>query len=178
MGEDKSLLPFGNCDSLVEYQYKKLSKLFQKVYISSKTNKFNFKHNLILDNEENISSPMIALQSIFNSLDNKKVFIITVDTPLILDETINTLIKQSPNHDIIIATDKDRDHNLCGVFDKNILPIITDLISKKIHKINHLIREVNDAKKVAFNNKEQFINLNTYNDYKQALFISKTNISY
>ena len=43
MGEDKSLLPFGTYTTLAEYQHAKLSKLFYKVYLSAKKNKFIFK---------------------------------------------------------------------------------------------------------------------------------------
>ena len=31
MGEDKALLPFGECSTLTQYQYNKLSKIFDNV---------------------------------------------------------------------------------------------------------------------------------------------------
>ncbi len=175
MKEDKSLLPFGSCDTLIEYQYKKLSQLFKKVYISTKENKFNFDATLIYDNCTNIASPMIALQSIFKALDNKTIFIITVDSPLLLDSTIYNLIESSTNHLITIAKDKERTHNLCGVFKSKITPLIDKLVKDNIHKINHLIRETNNFNIICFENEEQFININTPNDYKKGLYISKTN---
>jgi len=103
MGEDKSLLPFGGFETLIEYQYNKLSKIFSKVYISTKSNKFNFKANLILDNQI-ISSPMVALDSIFSELKDNKIFIITVDSPFIELESINRLISKSDEFDTVIAT--------------------------------------------------------------------------
>ncbi len=166
MEEDKSLLPFGNFDTLIEYQYNKLSKIFSEVYISSKINKFNFTNNLILDNS-NVYSPMIALQAILNKF-NHKVFIITVDIPLVYEESITELIINSNNHDITIATTKDRTHNLCGVFCRNLLKRIDDLIKKDIHKINFLIKNSNTSY-ISFNDEEQFININTPNDYKKAM---------
>ena len=42
MQQDKALLPFGEVNSLAEFQYRRLSKIFSKVYISSKYNKFDF----------------------------------------------------------------------------------------------------------------------------------------
>ncbi len=174
MGEDKSLLPFGQYDTMIEYQYKKLSKLFKKVYISSKTNKFNFDANIIYDNDLDISSPMVALESIMNTIKNQKVFIITVDTPLIQNETIDTLIKNSNNHEITIAKDEERTHNLCGVFDKKLHTTIKKLIGDNIHKINYLIKQTEQYQIMSFDNKDQFINLNTTIDYTKAKNISVT----
>jgi molybdopterin-guanine dinucleotide biosynthesis protein A len=169
MGEDKSLLPFGNFKTLIEYQYNKFSKIFKKVYISAKTNKFDFEANLILDIDKNISSPMVALQSIFSTLQSEKVFIIAVDTPLVQELTIRTLVIQSTNRDITIASDQDKRHNLCGVFSNQIINTINILLDKDIHAINHLIRKTNNNNEVYFNNKNQFININTISDYKRAI---------
>ncbi|WP_228135503.1 NTP transferase domain-containing protein [Halarcobacter anaerophilus] len=74
MGEDKALLPFSNSDTLSQYQYEKYKPFFKKVYISSKTNKFDFDANLILD-KSNIYSPIVALKSIFESLKDEKKYL-------------------------------------------------------------------------------------------------------
>ncbi len=64
MGRDKSLLPFGEFDSLIEYQYSRMKNIFDEVFISTKYNKFSFKAKLIVDNS-NIFSPMMALKTTF-----------------------------------------------------------------------------------------------------------------
>ncbi|MEA3316197.1 MAG: molybdenum cofactor guanylyltransferase MobA [Campylobacterota bacterium] len=169
MGEDKSLLPFKNKSSMVEYQYDKLSKIFQNIYISSKTNKFNFNKslNIIIDNEQNISSPMVALKTIFEKIEYEKIFIITVDTPLIEKNTILTILENSCNYDITIAKDRYKIHNLCGVFTKKIYLNILNLIKNNNHKINYLIKSSNH-KILSFNNSNQFININKKEDYIKA----------
>jgi len=176
MGEDKSLLPFNEYDTLIEYQYKKLSKLFKKVYISSKTDKFNFLNNssnIILDNTKDISSPMVALDSIFEKLIFDKVFIITVDVPYVEFSTIKMIIENGNNCSITIAKDKNRVHNLCGLFSRNILFDIKKLLKKDIHKINYLIKNCSSYHELEFLNENQFINLNTIEDYNNAINISK-----
>jgi len=178
MGKDKSLLPFGDFDTLIEFQYYKLSQIFSNVYISSKTNKFNFNANLILDKNQDTSSPMIALQSILNNIKFNKVCIITIDTPLIEIETIKTLIQQSEDYEITVAKDNLKIHNLCGVFNIGLLPIVDSYIKNNNHKINSLL-EKTKSKIVYFNDDEQFININTAYDYRQAkLKISNTNNSH
>ncbi len=173
MGEDKSFLPFADKTSLIEYQYNKLSKIFSKVYISSKINKFEFKTNLILDEGE-IFSPMIALNSILKKMKNEKlaekVFIITVDTPLVNHKIIKEIIDNSKNTEITIAKTKEKTHNLCGVFSTNLLDKITALLKQDIHKINSLIKNSNTLH-LTFENEEKFLNLNTKEEYKKALDI-------
>jgi len=48
MGRDKALLPFGGYDTLTEYQYRRLSKIFNRVYISTKNDKFNFNGQFLI----------------------------------------------------------------------------------------------------------------------------------
>lgn len=167
MGEDKSLLPFLENKSLIQYQYERLQKVFQKVYISSKTQKFNFNANIILDNGS-IYSPMIALESILSHFENQKVFIITVDTPFVSTHTIQTLVEQSNDHEITIAQSRDTLHNLCGVFDSSILKKIQSFIQQDIHKINALVNK-SHTKIVSFENEKEFLNINTPDIYNQSL---------
>lgn len=173
MGEDKSLLPFENYNTLIEYQYNKLIKLFPKVYISCKYDKFDFltdeekKEILIYDVCEDESSPMIALKSIFNCLNSDKIFIITVDTPFVRDETIQELITKSNNFDITIPY-TEKLHNLCGVYNKNILSLITNFIQKNTHKIGLLFKD-SKVNKIQFFDETEFLNINTKDDYSKAI---------
>jgi len=176
MGEDKSLLPFGKYSTLIEYQYAKYTNIFSHVYISSKTNKFNFDVEIIYDNNKNLSSPMVALSSILESIKTNKVFIISVDTPLIKCDTIDRLINKSIDCDIVIAKDSDKTHNLCGVFSRSLLPLINNMITIDNHRINGLIKNSNSSCIVKFDDAKQFININNKNDYKEALYIIKNYI--
>jgi len=174
MGKDKSLLPFDKFGTLIEYQYNKLSQIFSKVYISSKTNKFNFKADLILDTTTKTSSPMIALKSILEKINYSQVFIITVDTPLVCNSTIHTLINNSSDFDITVAQDNNKVHNLCGIFSTTQLNTINSYILEDMHKINHLIQQSN-SQYINFENSNQFININTADDYKKATDLHNLN---
>ena len=74
MGEDKSLLPFASSKSLTQYQYDRLKPYFKNIYLSSKINKFDFINNekIIFDENKDIFSPILALQTIFKELNNQK----------------------------------------------------------------------------------------------------------
>lgn len=170
MGEDKALLPFKNYATLTQYQYDKLTQIFSKVYISAKTNKFDFidDSSLIFDNYD-ISSPMVALQAILYHLQDKKhIFIITVDTPFVEEKTIETLYNNRKNYEIVIAKTVEKTHNLCGVFDTKLLNKINKYILDDNHKINHLIGHCNSFLSL-FEDEKQFYNLNTPKEYKNSL---------
>ena len=168
MGEDKSLLPFYTSNTLIEYQYKRLKPYFKDIYISSKIDKFDFleKEFLILDENKEIFSPILALNTIFNKFSNKKIFIITVDTPFVSIETINELINQSNEVDICIG-ETEKTHNLCGIFSSNINSFIKNMIENDIHKIFYLIKN-NNHKIIHFDNNDEYININNKNEYIKA----------
>lgn len=169
MGEDKALLPFSNSNSLAQFQYDRLKPYFSNIYISSKSDKFNFLKNkttdLILDKGE-VYSPIVALETILESITSQKVFIITVDTPLVKIESIKKLIDNSSNNDITVAQTK-RTHNLCGVFDKFILLEIKAMLNKDIHKVGFLLKNVHTSY-IDFPNESEFINLNDKDEYNRA----------
>ena len=70
MGEDKSLLPFSSSKTLTQFQYQRLKTFFKNIYLSAKTNKFDFieDNELILDTNKEIFSPILALDTIFDKL--------------------------------------------------------------------------------------------------------------
>jgi molybdopterin-guanine dinucleotide biosynthesis protein A len=169
MGEDKALLPFSNYNSLAQYQYERLKPHFKEIYLSSKTNKFDFDANIIYDNIDNESSPLIALKSILETISLTKAFIITVDTPFVKISSIEQLIINSDISDITIATTS-KEHNLCGIYHKSCLSFIDKMISNNNHKIGYLINNIKNVK-IEFLDENEFLNLNKFEDYKKAISI-------
>ena len=169
MGEDKSLLPFSSSQTLIQYQYDRLKPYFKNIYISSKTDKFNFleKDSLILDKNKDIFSPILALDTIFEKFKDQKIFIITVDTPFVSVDSIYKLIKESKDYDICVAQ-TEKTHNLCGVFSSNISSTIKNMIETDIHKINYLIKN-NNYNIVNFSDNSEFININNQDEYQESL---------
>ena len=172
MGEDKSLLPFCNSNSLIQYQYERLKDNFEDIYISSKVDKFNFlkkkEKYLILDKSE-IFSPIVALQTIFKTIKSSKVFIITVDTPFVSIGSINKLINNPYKSDICVAQTV-KTHNLCGLFSTNLVEFINKMLIMDIHKVKYLL-ENNNTKLIKFIDDNEFINLNNKDEYQKSLII-------
>ncbi|RXJ97687.1 molybdenum cofactor guanylyltransferase [Arcobacter sp. CECT 8986] len=170
MKEDKSLLPFANKTSLAKYQYERLKPYFNDVYLACKANKFDFHADLLLEDSD-IYSPIVALNNIFTKLNSKKVFVITVDTPLVEISSISKIIEESNSYDITVAKTK-RVHSLCGVFSNNIKPLTIKMLSDDFHKVGYLLDNSN-SKIVSFDNDDEFINLNRPEDYQKALSLIK-----
>jgi len=178
MGEDKSLLPFSSSASLTQYQFDRLKPYFKNIYLSSKTNKFDFisDNELLLDENKDVFSPILAINTIFDKFQNQKIFIITVDTPFVSIESISKLIDESKDVDICVAQ-TEKIHNLCGVFSSNISLAIKNMIENNIHKIGYLIKN-NKFKILEFPNDSEFININNQNDYEKALSYIRINNNY
>lgn len=169
MGKDKAFLPFMQT-TLIEYQYQRLCKIFNKVYISTKEDKFSFDAPFIYD-EGDIFSPAVALDAVLKEVDSQEIFAISVDMPFIKQEDIHTLYMQKNNHDIAAAKTKGGVQPLCAIYSKKVVPKLAAMLKNDIHKLNFLIKQC-DSKLVYFEDEESFLNLNHPHEYELAL--SKT----
>lgn len=170
MGTDKALLPFENFKSLSEFQHHKLSLLFEEVYLSSKKDKFDFSCNVIADMYED-SSPLVGIISVFETLDNDEVIILSVDAPLVDKEVIDKMIEVSNTvqADAIIAQSPDGLQPLCGIYRRSILPLAKKHLKQNNHKLKDLL-QASSLKIVVFESHKPFTNLNTQEEY-QKLFL-------
>ncbi len=166
MGQDKALLPFGGYNTLSEFQYSRLSKLFKKVYISAKNNKFDFKANIIEDHYKE-SSPLVGIISIFETLNVDKVFILSVDAPFVNKEVIDKLIHSNNRFDAVVAKSKSGVQPLCGVYKRSILPVAQEHLKGGNHRLQSLLKKV-DTQFIPFKEDSLFLNLNHPHEYEKA----------
>lgn len=176
MGEDKALLPFGNFDTLTEYQHNRLSKIFNNLYISCKDrSKFHFEADFLEDIEDDLSanvfSPVVGFLTIFKLLKATRVFVIGVDTPFISTEEITQLLNaDTQTVDATIARVEDKVQPLCGIYHISLQPSFQKMLEEDNHKLQYLLKTSN-TKYVDFKNKEKFLNLNHPHEYEEALKI-------
>ncbi len=169
MGRDKSLLPFGGYDTLCEYQFQRLQKMFGKVYISTKEQKFGFEAPLIFDRYPQ-SSPLVGLLSVFETISEDACFILSVDAPFVDESVITKLYEESEDHayDAIIAQSPGGRQPLCGIYKRSIIPYAKALIAEDNHRLNALLQAAN-SHFVMFENEAEFENLNHPHEYEAAL---------
>jgi len=168
MGEDKALMSFGGFDSMAEYQYCKLKKIFKNVYISIKESKFNFEHKAILD-KQTTSSPMVALCSVLEELQ-EDFFLISVDIPLISKNSIKKLLNLynvKQGYEIYLLKSPNGLEPTVAIYTKRVLPKVKELLTQDIHKLNYLIKNSNYTV-LNSDNLDEFINVNDKKAYLKA----------
>ena len=168
MKRDKALLPFGGFSTLAEFQYRRLGKIFSEVYISSKSNKFNFEVDLIEDRDE-LSSPLVALVSIFETLEVEEVFVLSVDAPFIDISVIEKLFKklEETNADIVVAESEYGLEPLSAIYRRSFLKEAKSALSQNNHRLKSIFKLLK-VEKVKFENEKLFMNLNYPSEYIEA----------
>ncbi|NPA55804.1 MAG: NTP transferase domain-containing protein [Epsilonproteobacteria bacterium] len=152
--KDKSRLKILD-KSLSFYQYRKLSKLFKKVYISTKRDKFDFRANILYDSYRQYL-PIYALRRAI--LKYHTVFVMPVDMPLVSLDSIKQIIKSQA----IV-------HSFFGVY-----------TYKDVKKLNQNIKNNNfspkiDKKTIAIT-QDELLNLNYQKDYLHNKFRIKKHL--
>ncbi|AJC93323.1 molybdenum cofactor guanylyltransferase protein A [Campylobacter subantarcticus LMG 24377] len=166
MGEDKSLLQVDD-RNLTLYQYEKMLEIFTHVFISTKENKFHQQNlALILDDNPDIYSPLVALNSILKHFQNTYVFILSVDTPNISKKSIYMLFHQLKSQNILLASTKEHKHYLCGFYHTKVLKQSLQFIQKNNHKLALFCSQMK-TEFINFENEEEFINLNYFSEYEK-----------
>ena len=172
MGTDKSLLPFGGFETLAEFQYVRLSKIFSHIYISCKDkSKFPFNAEFIEDSKiSNTYAPTLGFISAFESL-GESFFALSVDSPFVDEEIIKKLLKMDrQNDDATVAKTIEGIEPLCGVYHPSLHLHFQKMLMKKQHKLGLLLKN-SKTQFINFKEKEKFLNLNHPYEYKKALRI-------
>lgn len=171
MGEDKALLPFGNFDTLTQFQLSHLSKIFKTVYISCKNrSKFNFDANFIEDvNSDSLFAPTAGFVAIFQALECERFFAISVDSPFITQKEIEKIIlNDTPLSDATIAKTGSGIQPMCGVYHRSLESRFIDMLEKDNHKLGFLLNSTK-TNFVEFDDELPFLNLNNPHEYQEAL---------
>jgi len=174
MGENKALLPFGGFDTLAEFQYTRLSKIFKNVYISCKDRAiFNFPAAFIEDARElDVYAPTAGFVTAFNKLrDEERFFALSVDAPFVSENEIQKLLLADPTKaNAVIAKTEEGIHPLCGIYSRSLQKAFEEMLAHDNHKLTLLLKR-SKTTFVYFDNSEAFANLNHPHEYKEALKI-------
>jgi molybdenum cofactor guanylyltransferase len=170
MGEDKSLLPFGGFPTLSEFQYNRLKKLFEKVYISTKTaDKFDFDADFILDPPNVDYAPTAGFVSTFRELLEERIMVLSVDTPFVDESVFQILLDfDTPQTDAVIAKTAEGSHPMCGIYHRSLLGEFERMLHEGDHRLGKLLAS-SATRFVDFSDEAPFSNLNHPDEYQEAL---------
>ena len=168
MGEDKSLLPFGGYPTLSEYQYRRIEGFFDDVYLSAKTEKFDFDCKVITDRYEGASA-MVALASALETLKSEWLFVLSVDAPFVDKNVIDRLLAHREAYaSVIVARSPHGLEPLCALYHHSVMPATKHLLSFDNHRLTALLRSIKKVE-VEFEEEEKFFNMNHPEEYRKAL---------
>ncbi|MCK4875237.1 MAG: molybdenum cofactor guanylyltransferase MobA [Sulfurimonas sp.] len=171
MGEDKSLLRFGGFDTLAEFQFSRLSKIFKTVYISCKDkSKFDFKANFIEDIEtDSVFAPTAGFIAIYEKLPQNSFFALSVDSPFVGEKEIQQIIDADKiGNDATIAKTTSGIQPMCGIYHRSLKNRFIDMLKEENHKLGFLLKSSN-TNFVEFHDEKPFLNLNHPHEYTEAL---------
>ncbi len=170
MGEDKSLLPFGDFETLAQFQYERMQRLFSEVYISSKSNKFGFTCKVIEDPKSSDFAPTAGFVATFDALHVERIFVLSVDTPFVDEHAIKALIDADGDNDATIAKTASGTHPMCGIYHQSLHVMFQQMLQNGDHRLGKLLQNSNTVYKM-FEDESFFANLNHPHEYEEAFAI-------
>jgi len=111
--------------------------------------------------------PMGGIYTCLQKIKYQKTLIIATDMPLLDNEIIDYLIKNTTeNSEISISKAQNRLQMLVGIYDQNILTLLKKQITKKDYKLNHLLDKTQHQIIDATQFEHKFTNINSPNEWK------------
>jgi molybdopterin-guanine dinucleotide biosynthesis protein A len=145
--------------------------VFENVYISTKEDKFDFEAPLIYDKEK-LSSPMVALASIFQTL-KADFFLLSVDMPLLTLESIERLVslyKKQPKSGVYLFESCNGLEPTAAIYSYKCYGTLLKQIEEGRHSLQEFIR-LQSYTAVKLESQEAFWNLNHKSEYLKAIEI-------
>ena len=173
MGTNKSLLPFDGVETLVQYQYDRLSEIFDDVYISAKDKKlFNALEEKVIEDviAKEIFAPTAGFVNVFKTLNfDDAFFVLSVDTPFVSKQIIERILSAPvKDYDAVIVRTPGGIHPLCGIYTRKLEKSILSMIENNDHKLGKLLKNSN-VLYIEIDDEDAMTNINTPQEYEKAL---------
>ena len=168
MGTDKcDLLYKGH--TLLNYQINKFKNLGIEDIVASGYRGDNCNAKVVSD--DLMKGPLSGILKGLEVIKNDRAFVISVDAPLLKDDTINKVIDFSFEKDLQIALISHRGvkEPLMGVFKKEIIDNIIKVVESEKHSVMKLVDLCNYDFIEIDDDDKFFINVNYKDDYNKLL---------
>lgn len=189
-GTNKALLKFGT-ETMIEKMYTLFSEIFGDVIISTNhPEEYPFLPGKKIRDEVTNCGPLGGIHAALKEANSESAFIISCDLPFITGEAIEYIVKHIGLPPITIPVVGEKIHPLCGVYSKDVVPILDDILNlkksfsedemsqkQKVFGVYSLLKKVEVTEVIMdiapFFDDNIFFNLNTREDYEKALLIMK-----
>jgi molybdopterin-guanine dinucleotide biosynthesis protein A len=161
MGMDKGMIQWKG-KTLAEHAIETISPLCFEVVISANSNDYDPLGYPVINDQYPDSGPIGGILSCLNHLSTELNIVIPIDMPNVTTEIYRKLTQQEGNYDIIVARDHDSWYQpLCSIFNRSIIPVMEEQVSKRVLGIPALIRKVR-TRDVQFQLEQEYYNKLTF----------------
>lgn len=176
MGTNKALLKVGD-KTLLEHMVNIFKDKFDEIYLSV-NEKGNFKDldiNVIeIEDIHKGIGPMGGFHAVFTTTGVDKFFACAVDTPFVMPSAAVEMMEQSEDVDICALLKEDeKTEPLFAVYNRSCLPEIEKMIESKHYRLRELFEKTNVKYIKKYDLNKSFANLNTREEYEEALNLIK-----
>ncbi|MBI5143628.1 MAG: molybdenum cofactor guanylyltransferase, partial [Candidatus Omnitrophica bacterium] len=140
---DKAFLKIAG-EPIIKRQLKVLKKIFKEVIIVTNSNDRykNLKGVKVIPDILPGRGPLGGIYSGLLASKDRYNFVVACDMPFINEALIKYMIDTKDNHDIIIAKKDKKFHPLFGIYNKNCIPIIEEMLKQDRLKISDIFSHV------------------------------------
>ena len=142
MGRDKALLMLED-QTFIGHLIQELSVCPEVFIASSVDNDYSGYGLKVIKDENRDVGPLEGIRMSLLSASHDRVFICAYDLPFFNREVVfylNRLI--APDEDVCVFRDNERVHPLCGIYSRQILPVVEKHIAEGRYRLMDLLREV------------------------------------
>jgi molybdopterin-guanine dinucleotide biosynthesis protein A len=167
LNADKSLVLL-NGRTLTEIIHKKLSTIFNNIYVVGKENHFP-DYNFIEDVKP-VQCPLNGIVTALEHSQNSWIFIIACDLPLVKPDSINDLFGNIKLNTQVVLPIVDKNlQPLCAFYHKNVLKDFNAAIDEGYYSLMKLLRQIELVKvTIPIDDEDQFLNINYPEDLERA----------
>jgi molybdopterin-guanine dinucleotide biosynthesis protein A len=142
MGTDKALIPLNGKPMIARVAEVMRSVLAEVCISANQTEPYGFLDLPIYPDLHPSSGPLGGLHSAFAHTRSEEIFLIGCDMPFVSRELIEYIVHYPSTAPARAALTEDgRVHPICGVYHRNILPLVVDAIAHQRLKMLDLLRE-------------------------------------
>jgi len=175
MGTNKGALKLGN-QTLVEIAISTIKPFCKDILISSNSDDFKFLPYPFINDVYTDIGPISGIYSTLLHSSTEHNLIINCDTPFLDQKLFDYIIQNSKDYDIVLPSHNGFIQSLTGYFNKSVLKFISDEINLEHYKPIQIFKSLNlnqleINKSLSFYHNYMFLNINTMEDYQEAVRI-------